>query len=159
MKAGDIVVTDFGAYQHHSVVSDRLDEQGKPFLISATKRTGTVREEPWEVVTRGKRTYVTNTPTPRCPSHILAAARSMIGQWHYRALSGNCEHFTKWAVGLEVSSSQVTAGVVGVTIGATLVTSLSKNPKGTAIIGGTLLGGLLFLTTTRAAEKPTAIIA
>ncbi len=39
---GNVVVTDFGAYQHFSLASDQLSSNGFPKLISATKRTGSV---------------------------------------------------------------------------------------------------------------------
>jgi hypothetical protein len=54
VQAGDVVVTTFGMDQHWSLVSDKFCSLGKNMLISATKRTGTVREEPWDDVTQGK---------------------------------------------------------------------------------------------------------
>ena len=59
---GDVVATDFGVYQHLSVVSNIVDETGKNKLISATKRTGAVKEENWDLVTQGRSTYKTAIP-------------------------------------------------------------------------------------------------
>ena len=44
-KTGAAVITDFGPYDHYSIVSDRLGQDGKPMLISHTQRNGTVKEE------------------------------------------------------------------------------------------------------------------
>jgi hypothetical protein len=52
VQAGDVVVTTFGMDPHWSLVSDKFCSLGKNMLISATKRTGTVREEPWDDVTQ-----------------------------------------------------------------------------------------------------------
>ena len=150
VKAGDLVVTQFGVYQHWSIVSDQLCLAGKNMLISATKRTGTVQEEPWDVVTQGKLTYVAKIATPKLVSQILDDARSKIGDWAYSVLDNNCEHFAKWASGLEFSSSQVNAGVGGAAIGAIGVAALSENPNALKILGGAvLLAGVAVL-----ASKP-----
>jgi uncharacterized protein YijF (DUF1287 family) len=40
MKAGDVVSTYFGGYQHLSLVSDKIGRDGMLMLISATRRMG-----------------------------------------------------------------------------------------------------------------------
>jgi hypothetical protein len=41
-------------------------------LISATKRTGTVQEEPWDDVTQGKHTYIAVSNTEKSIPQILS---------------------------------------------------------------------------------------
>ena len=153
VQAGDVVVTQFGVYQHWSLVSDRLCSLGKNMLISATKRTGTVQEEPWDDVTEGKHTYVAVSNTNKSTSQILSDARSQIGNWVYSAKDNNCEHFVKWSSGLKVSSSQVNAGIGGAAVGAVAVAALAENPKAMKIVGGAVLLGGLAVMLSKAAKK------
>lgn len=99
IKAGDIVVSNFSVYQHWSLVSDSLCGKGLPMLISATKRTGTVQEESWDIVTQGKHTYPAEISYDRPVSEVLEHARTQIGKWKYSVTDYNCEHFAKWATG------------------------------------------------------------
>ena len=152
-KPGDIVVTDFGIYQHWSLVSDQFCDIGKPLLISATKRNGTVSEEPWDIVTHGKETYVANISYSRPISEVLAMARSQIHQWQYSVTSNNCEHFVKWVAGLEVSSKQVVAGITGAVAGATAVGLFAERPTTAKFLGSALLLGGLAVIASKASEK------
>ena len=93
VNAGDVVVTQFDIYQHWSIVSDQCCSLGKNMLISATKRTGTVQEEPWDDVTQGKQTYISDVSTEKSIPQVLSDARSQIGSWKYSLTDGNCEHF------------------------------------------------------------------
>ena len=153
VQAGDVVVTQFGPYQHWSVASDRLCSLGKNMLISATKRTGTVQEEPWDDVTQGKHTYVAVLNTEKSITQILSDARSQIGNWKYSLTDNNCEHFVKWSSGLKVSSSQVKAGAGGLAIGGIGVAVLAENPKAMKIIGGAVVLGGLAVMLAKAVEK------
>ena len=136
IKPGDVVVTNCGLYQHWSLVTDRVCDSGKPMLISASGRTGTVREECWDTVIQDKFTYVVDIEFKEPLSEVLKNARSQIGQWAYSTTSKNCEHFVKWVSGLEVTSSQVTAGISGAAVGATLVGLFSENPGFIKYLGG-----------------------
>ncbi|KEI70152.1 lecithin retinol acyltransferase family protein [Endozoicomonas elysicola] len=156
VNPGDVVVTDFGIYQHWSFVSDTVCSRGKPMLISATKRNGTVKEETWDTVTQGKNTYITKVQKVKAPSEILNTARSQIGKWKYSVESNNCEHFVKWASGLEVTSAQVVNTSAGLITGAVLVGVVAENPKFVHFLGGALLVAGIFLALTRASEKVTA---
>lgn len=156
IKPGDIVVTNYSAYQHWSIVSDRVCAEGKPMLISATKRTGTVQEEPWDIVTNGKKTYVADVTPSKSIPQLLTDARSQIGSWPYSVTSKNCEHFVKWASNLQVTSSQVKAGVGGAMAGVAMVKLLSDHPKMINFLGGALLVGGLAVVTTKAVEKHTS---
>lgn len=153
LSAGDIVVSNFGIYQHWSIVSDSLCEKGLPMLISATQRNGTVQEESWDVVTQGKHTYPAKVNYARSVSEVLKLARSQIGKWKYSVTDRNCEHFAKWATGLEMSSTQVVAGATGAVLGASLVGLCSENPKFAKFLGGALALGSLAVLATKAVEK------
>lgn len=153
LNPGDVVVTNFTGYQHWSLVSDKFCDQGKPLLISATKRNGTVCEEPWDTVTHGKETYVADVSYARPVSEVLAIARSQVGQWRYSVTSSNCEHFIKWVAGLEVSSKQVISGVAGAVIGATAVGLIAERPTTAKFLGGALMLGGLAVIASKATEK------
>lgn len=151
LKSGDTVITDFSSYQHWSIVSDRVDSQGTPFLISASKRTGTVKEEPWNDVVQGQPTKVAIIEKKLPNDAILARAKTMIGKWQYAVISKNCEHFVNWASNEEITSKQVVYGAIGFTTTAVLYTLLAEKPK---LLGWGLLisaaAGLLSV----AAAKP-----
>ncbi|MGB0836266.1 MAG: lecithin retinol acyltransferase family protein [Psychrobium sp.] len=153
LNAGDIVVSDFGLYQHWSLVSDSLCEKGLPRLISATKRNGTVQEENWDVVTQGKRTYPAKITYNRPVTEVLELARSQIGEWKYSLADRNCEHFAKWATGLKMSSTQVVAGATGAVLGAGLVGLCSESPKFAKFLGGAFALGSLAVLASKAVEK------
>ena len=150
---GDVVVTNFVIYQHWSLVSDQLCAKGKNMLISASKRTCTVQEEEWDTVTQGKKTYVVKIERSKPVTQILADARSQIGRWKYSVVTKNCEHFVKWASGMPVSSSQVTAGVLGGIAGALLVGSLSEKPNFVKLLAGACFAGGLAINDTKVIEK------
>lgn len=154
-KPGDVVVTNFTGYQHWSLVSDKLCELGRPLLISATKRNGTVSEEPWDTVTQGKETYVADVSYARPVSEVLAMARAQIGQWKYSVTLNNCEHFVKWVAGLEVSSKQVVAGVTGAVAGVTAVGLIAEKPTVAKFLGGAVLLGGLAVLASKANKKVT----
>ena len=85
--------------------------------------------------------------------HALRLARSQIGKWQYCLAKTNCEHFVKWATGLNVSSTQVVAGTTGAVLGAGLVGTYVENPKFARFLGAIVtLGGLAILAT-KAAER------
>ena len=153
VKPGDVVVTNCGAYQHWSIVSDRSCEQGHLMLISATKADNNVTEEPWQVATQGKSTYIANVNFTKPVAKVLRDARSLIGVWPYSPISNNCEHFVNWATNLEVKSTQVVAGVGGALAGAVLVGLLSEKPDSAKFLGGALLLGGLAVAGSKAAEK------
>lgn len=152
VKPGDIVVTNFGLYQHWSLVTDQVCSQGLPMLISATKRNGTVREESWHSVTEGKETYVADIKFSTLIYQVLDDARSQIGNWSYSVTERNCEHFIKWATGLEVSSNQVNAGVGGAVVGVALVGIVAKNPNAAKFLGTAFLVAGLAIAAAKVAE-------
>lgn len=155
ISPGSIVASNFGAYEHWSIVSDKKCEKGLPMLISATKRTGTVREEPWELATNGKPTRVIHPHQnlPRPLEEVLSQARSKIGKWTYSLTSHNCEHFAKWAAGLNVTSQQVTGGVVGAIGGTVIAGMLTEKPSMLQLAAGALAGSILGVATARPATQ------
>lgn len=153
VKPGDVVVSQFGVYQHWSIVSDRICSMGRNLLISATERTGTVKEETWDTVTQGKHTYVAELNSDKSVDQILFDARSQVGAWSYSVMERNCEHFVKWASGLKVSSRQVKGGAGGAIVGGVAVAALSKNPNAIKILGGAVLLAGLVVWAVKATEK------
>lgn len=145
VKPGDIVVSDFGIYQHWSIVSDAICSKNKYMLISATNRCKTVREESWDEVTKGKNTYIVDLGHSLSVKEILLKARSYIGIWDYSLFSRNCEHFINLIVGNKIKSNQVEGAVLGLVVG-TMVTKLflKKESKflSSLILFGTMLMGL-----------------
>lgn len=139
VQPGDIVASDFGNYHHWSVVSDNVCLLGKPMLISATKRNGTVKEEPWDTVTKGHDTFITHVPAIHGPSEIIDRARDKIDTWEYSAATSNCEHFVTWAANDSPISKQVNNAAIGGMIGAFLVGTLAENPNAIKLLGGAAL--------------------
>lgn len=150
---GDIVITNFGFYQHWSIVTDRICSKGYPMLISATKRNETVKEEEWDVVTQGCYTYILDYECSIPLQDILQRARSQIGVWGYEVANRNCEHFAKWATDQKVSSAQVVSAIGGAAVGAGLVKLISEQPNALKYLGGALAVAGIAVYTTRAIEK------
>jgi len=158
VKPGDVVVTNFGIYQHWSLVTDKYCNLLKPMLISATKRNGTVQEEPWDVVTGGEYTYVVDAKHKKTITEVLRLARSQIGNWSYSVADNNCEHFVKWSTGLKISSTQVKNGVGGLALGAAIVGIVSEKPTALKFLGGALLVAGIAVAVTKAVEKKAVTI-
>ncbi|OED55747.1 hypothetical protein BEI46_09585 [Aliivibrio fischeri] len=140
---GDLIKSNFGSYDHWSIVSDSLCENGKFKLISATKRNGTVKEEEWDVVVNGKYTVVSNVESKYSPDEIIANARSQIDSWKYSLLNSNCEDFVYWASGVNISSKQVVGSVTGAAIGTATVAFCADKPTSSKLFFGGVIG--LFL--------------
>ncbi|PSV11671.1 hypothetical protein C0W59_19255 [Photobacterium kishitanii] len=153
IKAGDIVVSDFDLYEHYSVVSDEISTDGKPLLISATQRHGTVKEETWDVATQGKDTFLANKQSNLSVAEILNNARSQIDKWHYSVISSNCEHFSNWCLGLKVSSTQIVGASVGAVGGALLVKCCVEDPKPLDYLFGVVTLGFLGVSCSKAQPK------
>ena len=153
VNPGDTVVTNFFGYQHYSVVSDNIDKSGKYKLISPTNRTGTVKEEDWDLVTQGRETYVTDILSNYTVQQILISAKSQINTWSYSVINNNCEHFVKLVNGLEVTSTQVKFGITGAVAGFVLVKKFSEEPNFLKLLAGAIVVGGISVALTRAIEK------
>ena len=102
-------------YHHYAIVSDRLHD-GKPMLISLSYRTGSVAEEPWDEVVRGRSVRRSDLTSKFDAGEVLARARARIGNTRYNLLKNNCEHFVRDVMGLPARSRQVEhAAGIGVT--------------------------------------------
>jgi len=122
-------------------------------LISATKRSGTVLEEPWDTVVGGRETVVVDMELRQSVSEVLAFARSHIGMWKYSITDRNCEHFVKSVNGYEITSKQVQAGIVGAIAGVGLVGGLSENPNLIKFLGAAVLVAGIAVYAVRVTEK------
>lgn len=144
VKPGDVVVTDFLLYQHWSIVTDKKCSKGKYMLISATKRTQTVKEESWDSVTQGKQTYKIEYETKNSIENILINARRQIDKWEYTIIGSNCESFVKSITGIKCIS-QVSIASLGIPFAWIIAKNVIKKPTPlnlliTAVcIGSTLL--------------------
>jgi hypothetical protein len=103
---GAIVSIFNGLYNHYAIVSDRF-HQGKPMLISLSKRVGTVAEEPWDICVSTNKVGLAREQGLINPIVVLGNARSMIGKLQYNLLDQNCEHFVRWAHNLKRESKQL----------------------------------------------------
>ncbi len=95
---------------HVGLVGDAGPPWGPPSVISASKRTGLVLEEPWEDFSQGAPVRRLDLRGKLDPQQVLGRARSRLGQ-QWRLLFGNCEHFVRWAHGLPEESPQLQGGV------------------------------------------------
>lgn len=150
---GATLVSNFNGYQHYSVASDRVAPDGQQYLISASRRNGTVAEEPMSTVTQGRYTYVADIPQYYAGNEIVAIARSFIGNWQYNLITDNCEHFAKLVSGNPAKSTQLVGCSASAALGYGLVKLYSENPTAAKIGAGILVGGLVGLALTRAVQK------
>lgn len=155
VKPGEAIVIDMGGYQHWALVSDRRCDAGKPMLISATKRTGTVQEETWDTVVASCRPLLASLEIKLTSAEVLSAAREHIGKWQYSVMSRNCEHFITLVTGHPVSSTQVIAGVGGALVGAAAAANFAKNPDAIKLLAGAALIAGIAVYAVRRTEKIT----
>lgn len=150
---GDIVVTNFGSYQHYSIISDRCDASGQFMLISATSRNGTVLEESFETVTQGKHSYIAKIESSLDAEQRLARARAQCQRWSYHLVNANCEHFAHWVLGEKAQSKQVKLALRGVSYGVTIASLILKKPSPTKLVLSAAGSALFALYKARAAKQ------
>ncbi len=149
LRPGELILTSMGNYEHKSVVSDRRCHLGKPMLISATARTGTVMEEPYDTVVMGRKTGYAQQQSD-FPAHVVVEkARSQIEKWQYQVLMQNCEVFANWAGGLKVTSRQVNGVLSGIVISVSATKMIAKNPSPFALVIMAFVGGTVGLASTQ----------
>lgn len=153
VKPGDVVVTNFLIYQHWSIVTDKKCSDGKYMLISATKRNATVKEEPWDIVTEGHKTYKIEYERKDSIEEILSKARKQIDIWKYQLIGSNCENFIKSIIEIK-GISQVSIASIGVPLTLFFVKTIMKNPTPFKI-GLTLIGtaGVLLISNRKTDTK------
>lgn len=93
-------------YHHYAIVSDRMHGD-KPMLISLSYRTGTVAEEPWDEVVRGRSIERSGLRSDLDAAEVVARARAKVGNARYNLIKNNCEHFVCDVLGLPARSRQV----------------------------------------------------
>lgn len=129
LPQGAVIDIDFGLFTHRALVSSRFGHGGKPMLISATNRTGTVLEEHWDAVVQGMPVkLVTQPQTFHHGLQVIERARAHIRRWRYHAVDANCEHFASLVVTGKAFSPQV---------------------RGWLMLGGVLLAGGLLAAASR----------
>src|SRR5215469_2218276 len=99
--------------EHEGIVSDILDLDGLPYVISNSARFGSGAEEPWRVFTAGRRAHVLQGLVSSLPRQVvLSRARGLLNK-KWDVFNWNCQHFVRSAMGLPVISPQLTvaAGV------------------------------------------------
>ncbi len=127
LNPGTVIEVCYPIFKHYAIVSDQFVD-GHPTLISLSRRTNAVTEEPWHQVTQGRR--VNTSPIQgQLPGHIVVAnARACIRakDLRWNLLTFNCEHFVRLVHGLPVESNQVRSAVNGAVIGALSTLILPK---------------------------------
>ncbi|MBE8232449.1 MAG: hypothetical protein HAW67_01850 [Endozoicomonadaceae bacterium] len=139
IRPGDILVSNFNfvllPYQHWSLVSDRKCSNGYYMLISASERTGTVKEEPIKDVVQGATTYQADLIPQVHISSLLANAREQINVWSYSIADRNCQHFVNWVCGFGLTSGQVKTAAALSLIGGVTTALVSEKPTWFKILG------------------------
>lgn len=149
MTPGSTLAVDCGAFTHYAIISDQIGPDGMPKLISASKRTGTVKEEIWTDVISNEKTKILPFVGTLTAEEILSKARSRIGSWVYNVLSFNCEHFVNSCNNLPFTSKQITASASFASIGAIIGYNMPKEHKVVGTIVGIGVGILLGLKSTK----------
>lgn len=99
-----------GPVNHKGIISDRhLD--GRPMVISNSKRAGRVCEESWDAFCAGEPVQVVGYLGVLAPELVLERARSVLGKG-WNLFSFNCEHLVSYAHGLEPRSPQLASGML-----------------------------------------------
>lgn len=135
LKPGTTVRIWCGAYWHYGLI----DSTGSS-VIHNSKEHGKVVRETIEAFSSGASLVVCADVMGDWPSKAARLAESAIGV-AYRLWSQNCEHFVRWAHGLEPTSPQIEAALVataGLTVAAT-----AKHPAARAGGLATAIGAFL----------------
>ena len=118
---GMIVRVPAGLFHHVGIVSDRWSD-GKPMIISNSRRRGGVAEEPWTVALGTGRVTVLGHQSHLEPYEVVERARARIGQ-PWDLFNFNCEHLVAYACGREEASAQLRVAVLlaGVVLAVSLI--------------------------------------
>ena len=107
---GTVVSMMVGPIEHFGIVSDQLIG-GVPHIISNSKRTGLVCEEPVSIFANGQNLKTYDFSGTLNPSAVVSRARTKIGS-AYDLIGWNCEHFIRWALGMKVESPQLRGAAI-----------------------------------------------
>lgn len=125
-----------GFVDHVGLVTNYIGADGFRMVIHASKQHGDVRETTATDFARGTTVTVVETLKSALPPElVLARARALIGR-RWDAVSANCEHFVRYALGLEVESPQLRQKVTKFVVGATIVAAFAatNSPSERALI-------------------------
>lgn len=98
LRPGLIVAVWVPPVWHEGIVSDRRGEDGRPLVISCSRRAGEAREEPWAIFAAPDRAIAIVGYPSDLPSRVVVArARAELGRkW---SITRNCEAFARSAHG------------------------------------------------------------
>ncbi len=146
LGAGDVIEVCYPIFKHYAIVSDRIIGD-RPALISLSRRTGCVTEEPWRHAVGDRRFDVSFIHGGLPGELVVARARwcMLTGIVKYNLLTFNCEHFVRFVHGLPRESAQVRSAVKGACIGVASALLLPQFSVSRAL----LLTGAGALTTLR----------
>ena len=108
---------------HVGIVTERTDHRGLPYVISASKRSGMVLEEPWEDFHQGASVRLVDLRGDLDAQEVIGRARERVGHV-WSLFFANCEHFVRWAHGIPEESPQLQRGVAAVATGVVVTGSL-----------------------------------
>ncbi len=119
ISPGAVIEVCYPIFKHYAIVSDRSVD-GRPTLISLSRRTNAVTEEPWGQVTQGRRINISAIQGQLPGDIVVANARACIkaNDLRWNLLTFNCEHFVRLVHDLPVESTQVQSAAKGAIIGA-----------------------------------------
>jgi len=119
VAVGAVIEVCYPIFKHYAIVCDR-HVNGYPTLISLSRRTGAITEEPWHQVTRERPIHISPIRGPLSGPAVVANARALMRRraMKWNLLTCNCEHFVRLAHGLPAHSSQVRTAIKGAVIGA-----------------------------------------
>ncbi len=169
-RPGDHLVVSRGSYTHHGIYEG--DGTVIHFVgLRASKDLAIVRRDTLEAFADGAAIEVHPYNGARCfpPDEIVRRARSQLGKRGYHVLNNNCEVLARWAVTNDAHSEQALRAMSFVTgsVGASFAavgavgaigwaaaphaSGAARISSGLASVGGSMMGGVLILSSLPAA--------
>lgn len=124
LQPGARVTVYVGGVRHEGIVSDAFS-LGEPYVISNSRRTGLVAEEPLSAFSQGRDLQVLEPLADVPVWWLLLRARSRVGE-PWRLLTWNCEHFVRWCYGVRVESPQLQLAGALLLVGAVAAKAVAK---------------------------------
>jgi len=110
IQPGSVVSTPFFLGRHVGIVTNQ-SKGGSPAVISNSGAHGGIVEQSWDEFRGNNPVRVDGYPGKMPVSTVLSRARSKIGT-RYSLLIWNCEHFVRYAHGLQQQSPQLALAIV-----------------------------------------------
>lgn len=111
VAAGSVVSVPVWLFRHVGIVSDRRGADGRPMVISNSRRRGGTFEECWAEFSGGVPVTVKEARSGAQGHATVRRARSMLGA-AWRPVEFNCEHFVEEACGRTRRSPQLHGAVM-----------------------------------------------